>query len=1211
MSNLSTYYSFNQPDVNLNGQIVNWETGSPVYDASLNGGAYISSQNYKTGNGSLQFPKNTISSQGNVNTINITATNLIGIAVSNDNLTMFICENNGKTYYYKRANTTVSFSTSTRTLTHTSEVARAYYRIATNSNASRYVVCDNSYVYFSNWNSTTYNTLTAIDNTLRINCKGVSITPDGNKVVGCGAFGVIFTTWNTTNTNYNPFTNIPETIDSIGISISSNGNTIAYGGITTRYWYISYWNGTNFNKGTAINSTALASTFEPRSTCFNNDASILFLSYYNNDTTNNTFYPIQYVSYNKNTNSYDTFSNINTTSIPKITNGHGLCCVDSSDKCTIYAFSSATIKMYYNDLSYNTTSTNFCMIKPPTINTSGLTIACWFRSNYNSNNTRIFDFATANTATSDNIRLFINNNALTFSIYKTSTDNSFNITGNINDNSWNHIAITMSYSSGTTSTITAYINGSVANTFTGKPYPTITTRAYCYLGKSNTSTDPPFFGNIDDFRIYNSVLIQADITTLYNNTNVKNNYINSTVYLLYTTPVESNSTPITYYYWNDPYAITQAINNSANPYNFYYTYNNPYITNTNSISSLIGDFDANLNVTSSSNYVSNWVSVNDTSVSASQSTQSIQPVITQNFINSYPAIDFGTVTGSLLVTNNATTSTSNITLFFVIKLTGTKVLNQFCSTIGSWQTGVLHLIIRDDKLQISLNFGGNNDWLTPLTVAINTPYILTINISSSTGISVGSYRCNGIAGATTNTYGTSTTNISANFELGGWSGSTDRTFLGGIGEFIQYNKTLSLTEMQQVEYYLGSKWGILYPYAKVSVVTSDLVTLKLNGVIQTNLFNSGNTFASPVTVQQPLVNGDNLFEFITYSNGGSAYFAAYVTDDSATPNYLFSTISGKTGWNVNITGFFSKGYPVSSLLQNNYTSSTAITTSNYRTNNYDLSRNYTKGNVVAFTNTNISNVAISNTYSDINNVLFSYIGLPAVAASSAPVDPFTSNLIFYYKFNTGDLSNNKFKNYATGLYDTSNNNSASIYTTDYIMGNGSFICNGDITGSYFTRNGFALTTANRFTISVWFKLTSVNVGSYPFILNCLSNLNASDRIEVSFENRNPNIYVAIESPGTYYVVTDISLQILTWYYLGFCCSGNTYNVRISPESGTTTTFTRTVSSSTQKSFTNLTYIGAENANTNGIKFKGYIDDLRMYDTALSADNLTTLNNYRN
>ena len=164
-----------------------------------------------------------------------------------------------------------------------------------------------------------------------------------------------------------------------------------------------------------------------------------------------------------------------------------------------------------------------------------------------------------------------------------------------------------------------------------------------------------------------------------------------------------------------------------------------------------------------------------------------------------------------------------------------------------------------------------------------------------------------------------------------------------------------------------------YPNAKVSVIINDLVTLKLNGVIQTNLLNSGNRFGTtpgPVTV--PLINGNNLFEFLTYNNDGLAYFAAYVTDDSATPNYLFSTKSDMGGWNVNITGIFSNGYPVSSLLVNNstltaYTNSSAITTAtNYRTFNIDLSSNKScKRNKLLDMNLKSNN-------NDLANIFFSY-----------------------------------------------------------------------------------------------------------------------------------------------------------------------------------------------------------------------------------------------
>jgi len=990
MSNLSTYYSFNQPDINLNNQIQNWATGSPVYDASLNGG-YISSQNYKTGNGSLEFPKNTFLPQGTITTVTENM-QVDFVSITDDELTMIGCVTGGLTYYQTRTSKTNVFTNSWTTKTNESDTtSRNYFGIAVTADGSKFVTCvKNGYVYFATKSSDAgYNPLVQVDYIAR-NYQGIAMTKDGNTIVACAAYnGIYFANWN--GSSYNAFTNTLEQntdISYYGIGISSNGDRIVYANLNDNTRYLSFWNGSSYNKGTLIYSLPSSSGNNVRSCCFNNDSSILFLSYYNRTST------IEYGKYNNNSNSYDTFTSID---ISLISNCLGISCIDSSGgKCTIYVNSNYGTPINNFDLSYNTTITNYCMIKPQTINNDGLTITCWFRSNYNLNNAPIFDFATANTSTSDNIRLLIINDYLQFVIYKNTNSTSYvmDISRNyINDNKWYHTAITMDSNS---SEVTVYINGSTStltsNTFSNIPYPTIITRPYCYLGKSNTPNNPQFFGNIDDFRIYNSVLSQDNITNLYNNTNVKNNYINSTIYRLYDTAVNNASTPITpntsltnvgtsqtYYYWNDPYAKNNTINNSANPYNFYYTY----------------------------------------------------------------------------INNN-----------------------------------------------------------TPLLTS-----------------------------------------------------------------------------------------------AKVSVIINDSVTLKLNGVIQTNILNRGNTFA--VTVE-PLISGNNLFEFLTYSNGGSAYFAAYVTDSNS--NYLFSTTKSDMGrWNVNITGFFSNGYPLSSLLQKNYPSSTAITTStNYRTNNYDLTSNYTKVFVIASTNTNtnISN-ASSDSYNDINNVLFSYIPSNVIIS-----EPFASNLKLYYKFNLGDLSSNKFFNYATGIYDTSNydtykslinsiyvtNNDGtklpSIKETDYKIGTGSLILSGT---NYFTRPAFTLTTSSTFTISLWFKLYTISTPS--FILNFNTN---NDRIVISLEKPSTAMYIALEIPPNYtqYIINDVQLEVNKWYYLGWSCTGTQFNVRFN-ESVPASVGTRMVNSFSRKTFNNC-FIGAESFDAN--KFNGLIDDLRIYDIALSANELLTLNN---
>jgi bacteriorhodopsin len=89
----------------------------------------------------------------------------------------------------------------------------------------------------------------------------------------------------------------------------------------------------------------------------------------------------------------------------------------------------------------------------------------------------------------------------------------------------------------------------------------------------------------------------------------------------------------------------------------------------------------------------------------------------------------------------------------------------------------------------------------------------------------------------------------------------------------------------------------------------------------------------------PINSENNVFEFLCYNTGGSAVFAAYVVSTNNS-TYLFSTDSTKIGWSVDISGFFSNGYPVSSLLTNESgLAKTNIGTTFFKSQNIDLSNN--------------------------------------------------------------------------------------------------------------------------------------------------------------------------------------------------------------------------------------------------------------------------------
>jgi len=157
--------------------------------------------------------------------------------------------------------------------------------------------------------------------------------------------------------------------------------------------------------------------------------------------------------------------------------------------------------------------------------TNGITFTFWFRSINTVTWGRIFDFG--NNAGSDNILAYINNNNLGFSVYKmvnnvmksTQYDNVLGYS--INSGNWIHIVWILN----TNNSWTLYVNGSIVSNPGSNPgtgyYPTSMTRSRNYIGKSNWA-DPYFIGNICDFRMFDGILTQDNITNIYNTTNYLN-----------------------------------------------------------------------------------------------------------------------------------------------------------------------------------------------------------------------------------------------------------------------------------------------------------------------------------------------------------------------------------------------------------------------------------------------------------------------------------------------------------------------------------------------------------------------------------------------------------------------------------------------------------------------------------------------------------------
>ena len=153
-------------------------------------------------------------------------------------------------------------------------------------------------------------------------------------------------------------------------------------------------------------------------------------------------------------------------------------------------------------------SSQYVQLPAFTSGSSGLSFACWFRSNGNSDYARIFDFG--NGQQTVNIIMFITSNTL-YVGYVVGVNNWILPVRLANDNVWRHVTWTLD----TTGVWVVYINGVVAISQGGLPYPTAVSRANNYLGRSNWNSDPYFTGAIDEFRYYSRVITQSDVNNVF------------------------------------------------------------------------------------------------------------------------------------------------------------------------------------------------------------------------------------------------------------------------------------------------------------------------------------------------------------------------------------------------------------------------------------------------------------------------------------------------------------------------------------------------------------------------------------------------------------------------------------------------------------------------------------------------------------------------
>ena len=741
------------------------------------------------------------------------------------------------------------------------DIAHAYRALAISSNGTIMFACDsNGYIYASTNSGLSWAEMT---NAGSKTWSSIALSNDGTKVVALVNGGYIYTSTDSGITWATRMSDLNRSWKSVA---STNDGTKLVACVTNEYIYTSTDSGVNW-KEQIVNGM-----FNWNSVSSSSDGKNLVVSELNGKV---------YTSFETIVTKYLDVGNVYQSST-KDTSLFMYYTFDSSNGNKVYDYANSVYNgILINSASITTNSivgpgslilnsaySQYMTIAPfinPSSGVNGMSFSFWFRAFNSGRYSRFFEFGSGSNGQSNTIYLSIfSNTQMQYRI--NGTQNIVTVTTssvtNINNGAWYHCVWVLP----TTGNGYIYMNGDLASSYNfGFPATNIL-RTMNSIGKSNWG-DPYFIGQIDDFRGYNKILTGTDVTNLY----IKNNNYSQQ---LITTPLITN------------YMIQQT--------------------------NLIANFDANVNVTSYNTSISNIVSIwtdKYKGVTAYQNNNSIQPLLNPSFINSYPAIDFGSVTGGILTTNNAETTTTNLTLFFVMKMTTYKsVHSQFCSTRGSlWSPEYIHMSVSGGQIRFVV-YTGNSVFDTGFYPPLGTPFILMFNITT-TGGCVGSYRYNGSSSSKTFTFSSTSLDLKAYFDLGGWAGDSTRTFGGGIGEFIQYNRTLPLSEIQQVESYLSSKWGISIPIPRVTDKLTNLivdldanvnVTSSSNKVsnwtdIYTNVSASQSTSS-----KQPLVTNNliNSYPAIDFGSVPGSFIRTNNAETTTTDVTLFFVmkISDKSGY---------------------------------------------------------------------------------------------------------------------------------------------------------------------------------------------------------------------------------------------------------------------------------------------------------------------------
>jgi hypothetical protein len=1035
---------------------------------------------------------------------------------------------------------------------------------------------------------------------------GVSMSPNGQYMIA--ASSGVQTVWISNNSGLTWIQNTTIYNSSYpwgGCSIDNTGQNITVGSIGN-WVYTSSNGGQTWTQRT--NSNGLINTYSSIPSPLNYDSALIM--YYTFDTSTVNDRSVK----NLVTNNYDFETN------------------DSKAISTVMPYF-GTAALYFPEDSFWAQNPTFSIVP-----SQGVTITCWtyVLPATGSSNTKIWEFL------SNSPQLFIYQNKLAFN-WKF---DDLNIGNTLAYNTWYNFAVTF-----TSTKVILYLNGSQIYTSTTN-IGNFPSSGFMNIG-TQTGDGYTTIGYFDEFRVYNRVLSNAEITTLYNATNsfngtgfngilniAQSNTIGSFVMLYYNSSnyTNGNYSSLTSNYSCLTFAkLTQTLSSTILTTSGRITLNNNIINNYPTFSLRNRGIVSNLNIKQA--------------VPTYQTFAFLSVLQINSIINGSRLLSFG---------NNTNMNDYYDQNKFIVTCVNNNLVLETNQTI--------------------LNYG---------PIILNTPYIMSGYYDGSGfnfGINAFYQRL-----PLLNTFTITKLGIGINsYNNNEFIQSTD------WGEILVYSN-ITTANRQLVEGYLAWKWGLTqsiplshpyYPYTYLyyqnytiannptanilpklinltavgnnkyydGTTVGSLASYSLSGIIAGDIVDISNIYTA--NFESIFVKNNIIIDISNFALYGASYYNYYINNiyyttgnilgsniiinwyslgkvyDRNTFAPVIYTISGlvpidvpyvnvvniwtanysqvNAGLNIpiNINNIFLSGY-----LAPNYTISSSIVIYGQISKRYL----YVTGNDKNYDRSILATVSISNIigndsikyfaqYDDynVNNNKNIYVAISGVAVlpNYLDIDP---TLILYYSFDLNTFNGVYVANVANNnpVYNNAQLTNTNMISSNSKIGSGCLYTTTYDYSQYMTNVTLPQLTNNGFSISVWI----ITPGNFRQML-------------FHFVNGSYEMWFQSAEGGFAFWIRDTSQNVIKAFYLGFSNASSWMNIiwtiqyNSTYNNSTHNLYINGVFQATQISLYPTTngyfygnILGGYNQPSYVPTWLGYLDDFRVYNRVLSQTDVTNLYNY--